>query len=271
MKDIVSQLKIMTNKKGFQTTFLLLCFYALGTSVMEAILQRGTEVTWLYHPASLTALNDNLEISGYFIQCYPFLAVLPACFSLFHDRQLGVDVMMKSRMGDRKYYWSKAIAAFCLSFFTFTVPFLLELLLNVLIFPLEASRDISGWSPYLDGYLDLSREYLLADLFFENQYLYCIAIILLIGLFSGCASVLVLGISCFRIKYKVFLFLPVYLVMYMLLTQSTKKVNTNLQDYLLHSGGTGGMSILYYLLVMAGMLLVGAGCIAGNMKRNELA
>ena len=271
MKNIISHLQIMTNKKGFQIIFLLLVFYALGVSVAEAVLQRGTEVTWLYHPASLTALNDNLAVSYYFVECYPFLAVLPACFSLFHDRTLGVDVMMKSRMGERQYYFSKAAAAFCLSFFTFTVPFLLELLLNVLIFPLEAARDVNGWSPYNTAYLSMSEEYLLSDLFFKNQYIYCIVIILLVGLFSGCAAVFTLGISCFRIKYQVFLFLPVYLIIYISITQGTDKLDTNLQHYLLHSGGIGDISFLYYLVVMAVMLLVGAGCIAGNMKRNELA
>lgn len=270
MKDIISQFKILIKKKSWQICFVIVITYAFATSLIAAIKQRGVDVSNIFHPAIMNGLTADWDYSWFFTKYYSFLVVLPACFCFFDDKKTGMEVMLKSRMGCERYYSSKTVAGFLATFFCFVIPFLLELLLNVMIFPMEATKNVSNWADYSSTYIQQAQRYLLSDLFFENVYMHFFVHILLVGLVSGCASVFVMGISCFGVKYKVFLFLPVYLLWYIISTYSTETVNTYVDSYLLYCEAGKPKNIVFYIGLMIVMFVVGVVCMKLNEKKNEL-
>ncbi len=270
MEYIGSQIKIMIHKKSFQICFVMVVFFALFVSVMAAIEQKGFDASNIFHPAIMTALNADGNYSWYFAKYYPFLVILPACFVLFDDKKTGMEVMLKSRMGCGKYYVSKGIAGFVVSFLTFTVPFFIELLLNTIIFPAEATKILTNWPTYGSTYIMQAQSYINSEIFFRSVYLHSVVHICMLGILSGCACIFTLGVSSFGIKFKVFLFLPVYLLFYLLGTFSTDEVITYIDLYILYCDASLGKHLCVYIGLMIFMLVTGSVCIKANMKRNEL-
>ena len=118
-----------------------------------------------------------------------------------------------SRQSVKVYYWSKWLAAFVCTFLAFTVPFYLGLLLNHLTFPALAGSDtLTNVALYSPTYMEYISAYLYGSLFFYSPTLYYIWCIFMLGIYSGLAAVYVLAISYFRIRYKVFLLLPLLCV-----------------------------------------------------------
>lgn len=90
------------------------------------------------------------------------------------------------------------------------------MILNCIAFLIQASGDLSNRSIYEEGYINLVRHYLLSTLYIQSPYLYTLIGILLFGVVSGILSVFTTAISMFNIKFKVFLFLPVYALLYLI-------------------------------------------------------
>ncbi|MFP3156349.1 hypothetical protein LQZ18_18375 [Lachnospiraceae bacterium ZAX-1] len=151
----------------------------------------------------------------YFILLYPILVVIPAGFSYAEDYETKNIVNVVARVGKKNYYAGKTIAVMATTFGVFTLPFLLEIILNCISFPLEATGNLSYYSIYDFEYNHELSNYFWLDLYLGWPYLYAVVCILFLGLVSAVLSVLVLAVSTFKIKYKVFLFLPVYILLFL--------------------------------------------------------
>lgn len=270
MQYIGNQLKMICSKKGFQIGFLLVFCYAMFITARGAWLQQGKDVSELFHPAILTGLTSDVEYVWFFSRYFVFLVVLPSGFVFFQDKKTGMEYFQKSRMGNKNYYISKTIAIFLAGFIAITVPFLLELLVNVIIFPKGAIKHVTGWPTYSDVYIQQAERYLMGELFMNNIYLYFICHLLLVGVFAGCASVFVAGISRFPIKFKIFLFLPVYLTVYVLGSMSDKKLCAYLEYYFVSCDGTMGKSMPLFIGVMVFMFVAGIVSMAVTARKNEV-
>lgn len=155
-------------------------------------------------------------------------------------------------------------------FIAITVPFLLELLVNVIIFPKGAIKHVTGWPTYSDVYLQQAERYLMGELFIDNIYLYFICHLLLVGVFAGCASVFVAGISRFPIKFSIFLFLPVYLLVYVVGSMTDEKLWAYLESYFVSCDGVRGKSMPLFIGVMVFMFAVGIISMAVTARNNEV-
>lgn len=265
---ICTQLNITIHKKGFQAIFILMLLYALFVSLSYGYSQMGKDVSQLYHPAMLSALNADSEYIWFFIKLYPFLAVVPGGFLLFSDRSVGMSELFLARCSRLKYYGAKLCAAFLAAFFVFTVPFLLELLVNLVMLPQGAVGAMTNWETYSETYFIYADDFLLRGLFYQNIYIYHIVCVFLTGIFSGCVSVFLVGISTLSFKYRAFLLLPFYVVVYLTEMWMDKfQFPLSLGVYLTLFDATPQKSIGYYLGFMLLLLLTGIGCTVFHSRK----
>ncbi|KPB06041.1 hypothetical protein [Bacillus sp. CHD6a] len=214
LQSINMQWRVIVEKKVAMIVFFFLFSIMLVNYFTNLLTYSGTDIVDMYHPMKLLTLSNYSEYSFYLLQYFPLLLVIPAGFSLFGDKQNNQLLFIQSRVSIGAYYWGKLIVVFLVTFIIFTVPFLLEILLNIIAFPNSAVGDPSNLSWYDASYIEMVSMYFLSDLFIFSPYLYAIVFIFIFGLFSSVLAMFTVAISIFPIKYKVLLFLPVYALLY---------------------------------------------------------
>lgn len=270
IKLIKTDMNIMFHKKGFQVSFLIILIYALWVTISYVIKQRGMDVSEMYHPVKLSGLNADSQYIWFFCKWFPFLVVLPAGFSLINDKNTKMVTFIKSRVGNTKYYISKIISAFFVTFITVAVPFFLQFIVNHIVFPMEATKDLTNWETYSSGYYLYANSYLLSDLYYENIYIYFLVSLSLTGIFAGCLAVFLVGISSLGIKYKAFMFLPIYLL-FTFVEASVGYVDFEiyLNEYITLFDIIKNKREVYYISLMLLVFLIGVVLIIIHARKKE--
>ncbi len=211
-----------------------------------------------------------------FAQFYPFLLVIPASFAYFADKKSRAIVFQQARTDRKSYYISKSISAFLAAFIIYALPLYIELVLNILAFPvsLNISLDSDNGNVLELVHSDGIQKYLFSDLWIYNKLLYIIIMIALLGILTGLLAVFAQCISMvFRFRYAVFIFLPVYILLF-----SIKKVlggieslewSANYFEYILIADPTTGSSVVYvtFMLILA---VLDASMIAYMIRKDEI-
>lgn len=217
LKATKEQMLFMLKKKSTIYVFYILLIMVLINFIGNVLAFSGMDVMNMYQPMKILLLsynrtNYNGDATLVLIQLYPLLVVCPAGFSLAKEYQLGQDVYMISRLGHKNYKMSKMLSCFLVTMIVFTVPFLIELILNCLSFPLGASGDMTMWSAYDKNYLESVQNYLMSGVFLYSPYLYAFLGTLLFGVVSGILGIFSAAVSAIvKVRYNIFLFLPVFL------------------------------------------------------------
>lgn len=121
---------------------------------------------------------------------------------------------MAARMGNLSYRISKLLSAVFATAIIFSVPFLIEIVLNCLAFPLEAQGDLSQLHVYSPTYVGQIKKYLFSSLYQCSPYLYAVLGTLFFGVLSGLISgITVAFASVFKTKYRISLFFPAFLLL----------------------------------------------------------
>ena len=219
-RAVIFQTLFQLRQKGSLCVFYILSGLVLYNFVENVLDFQGRDVIEMYHPMKMLLLSYNrVSYKGdnflLLVQLYPLLVVIPASFFLTKEHQTGQEVYIASRIGVRAYKFSKLISAFFSTFVVFTVPFLLEFLLNCLSFPCGATGDMSNWGYYDSRYIDSVHHYLFTNLYLHSPYFYAFLMIILFGAVSGCLSAFTVAFSSVvNVKYNIFLFLPVFLLLH---------------------------------------------------------
>lgn len=218
-KAAISQTKNLLKRKEAIFTFYILLIMVLVNFLGNVLAFQGSDVVEMYHPMKLLFLSYNItnyNASGtlLLIQLYPILVVCPAGFALSKEYQLGVNVYMSSRMGIRSYKISKLLTAFLTTMLIFTIPFLLEVVLNCISFPLSAKGDLSNWGYYNSFFIEWVHNYFMSDFYLKYPFLYAITGIIIFGAVSGVLGAFTVAVSSvIKVKYNIFLFFPVVLLL----------------------------------------------------------
>lgn len=240
-KITILQVRDLLRKKEAMIVFYILLGLVLYNFVENVLDFQGKDVLEMYHPMKLLLLSYNrvnysADKTLLLIQMYPLLVVCPAGFALAKEYQLGEHVYVSARLGVRQYKWSKIIAAFLTTAIVFTVPFFIEMLLNCVAFPLHAMGDLTNLGCYDRNYLAGVQQYFMSGLYVKNPYVYTVVGILLFGVVSGILGAFTVSVSSLiKVKYNIFLFLPVFILLSlpgMLMTEKSS-VSLNWYDYLL--------------------------------------
>ena len=215
-RSTLTQISFLLRRKGALAAFYILLFMVLSNFIGNVLAFQGLDVIQMYHPMKILLLsynriNYNADMTILLTQLFPILVTCPAGFALAKEYQLGTDVMIVSRLGQRRYRMSKLLAAFVTTFVVFTVPFMLEIFLNCISFPLNAAGDLTNWGYYDSAYRTAVGNYYMWRLFVRAPYLYAVAGTLLFGFAAGIFGAFTMALSSLiKIKYNAFLFLPVF-------------------------------------------------------------
>lgn len=220
LKATRAQIRSMLRQRGAILTFCLLLTLAMTTYIDNILEFRSLDVLSMYHPMKILTLSYNRAIFNGSIMTlnvmlFPLLVCVPAGLSLAKEQQTGEDVLLAARLGNRVYLWSKLLAVITVTWIVFSLPFLIELLLNCIAFPLQASGDL--WNQNVYGTERATRfQYIFfRDFSLHFPYLYAVVGTLLFGLAAGLLAGFTTALSALvRVKYRVFLILPVFLLLY---------------------------------------------------------
>ena len=219
-KATIIQTRFMLKQKTALITFYILLAMVLANFAGNVIAFQGTDIIAMYHPMKLLLLsynriNWNADNTMLLVQLYPLLVAVPAGLSLARERQIGQDVLMASRMGNLPYRVSKLAAAFLTTMIVFTLPFLVELALNILSFPLNAQGDLSNLNIFSAEYISGVQNYPFRKLYLFSPYLYAILGTISFGLLSGLIAASTVALSSIvKVKFRTFLILPAFLFLY---------------------------------------------------------
>lgn len=267
-KAIVSQTRFLLKGKWAVCVFLVLFAMVIINFTENVLLFCGTDVIKMYHPMKLLLLsynrtNLNATNTLLLIQLFPLLVVCPAGFALAKEYQLGSNLYLVSRLGNFKYLLSKYISVFLATAVVFTVPFLLEIILNCASFPMSATGDLLNVSVYDSTYRNSVNHYLMKNIYLLSPYLYAVLGTLLFGTVSGLLGVFTAVVSTFwRVKYNVVLFLPVFAVLNLLPVffagKSPDALSIRWSDYILIFNDEAKNTEVF-VMGMLGMVFVAIG------------
>ena len=229
--------------KGAMATFALLLalvFLSFAENVNEF---RGYDIVSMYHPMKILLLSYNRTY-----------------YSLVNEQHNGEAVLAVSRLGPRTYIWSKLTAAFITNFVVFSVPFLIEIVLNCLSFPSDAIGDFSGANTYSKEFQNVVDSYFLSGLYKISPYLYAVMCTLGLGVFAGLLATVTISISAvIKVKYSVTLILPAFLLL-----EATVylKLGTGWYNYIMFFNEKHGAAYgaLIFMLLAAGFTVFSAEC-----------
>lgn len=209
-RTTISQTGYLLRKKNAVIVFYVLLAMVLFNFIRNVVTFQGRDVLAMYQPMKLLLLsynrtNYNADMTILLIQLYPLLVVCPAGFSLAKEYQTGENVYMSARLGGKGYKYSKMTAAFLATAIIFCVPFLIEIALNCVAFPLQATGDLSNWGYYEKSFAEAVHNYLFSGFYLRAPYLYAVAGTLLFGILSGLLGAFTVAVSSVvRVKIQCF-------------------------------------------------------------------
>ncbi|KSV59881.1 hypothetical protein [Acetivibrio ethanolgignens] len=274
-KTTISQTAFMLKKKETVCVFYVLFFIVIINFIGNVLYFQDRDILEMYQPMKLLLLsynrtNWNATNTLLLIQLYPLLVVCPAGFSLAREYQIGTRFFLVSRLGNFTYLVSKYLSAFLTTMIIFTVPFLLEIILNCLSFPLSATGDLSNLSIYDSAYRIGVNHYFMKSIYLYSPCLYAVIGTLFFGAVSGLFGVFTVAVSSIkRVKYNIFLFLPVFVALNMstILANGFPEEAPSIKwyDYVLLFNDEL-KSISFGLIGIFGLVLflIGAICVSGR-------
>lgn len=221
VRSVDRQIRWILRQVSSIIVFMLLLLLVLMNYTTNVFEYRGFDLVAMYHPMKLLSLSYNrvyydANITLLIVELVPLVVVLPAGLSLSTERQLGEEPILVVRLGRGIYLWSKLIAVVVSTMIVFTVPFLIEIVLNCIAFPLEATGDLSNWTIYEEELFLSIKNYILPQLYIFSPYLYAVCGTIWFGVFSGILAGFTFAISSLvRVKYRVLLLLPVFLLLHL--------------------------------------------------------
>lgn len=255
-KSIKLQIKIISRQKWFALSIVVIYFFIIINYFKNLHDFYNFDISRMIHPMKMSLLNTYGKWGFYFMQYLPLLLVIPASFSFLKDKDNDTTIYLCSRFGKKNYYYGKIISVFLMTFLAFAVPLFFEYLLNIITFPLNAIGDRTNYPSFDLYYLNLENRYLFSDLWKFNPYLYYFVFVIMFSFVVASFATFALGLSMTPIfKYKILIFLPVYLLMTLFNgLGSVIGIRMNYTDYLMSFDSSEKIEQLY--LIISVILLI---------------
>lgn len=266
-KLFIAQIKLMQNKIGYILAFsvvFILCLYSTLQSAISA-----SELSSMNAPTSafVFILRSNANGNELLRQLYVFILIFPFCFISAKNSKLGIDNIIISKTSTRKYTYTNVLTAFVGSFMCFFVPFIIQLVINKIVFPPNLEPQL------LYGYsgAELTGDNVFANtvqkgvpfisLYIKHPNLYNLLYAFIFSSFCGILAMLVQAISNFIKRFSIVLFLPIYLITFIQsridaailfkgVEQERAYVNVNMTDYVLIDTFYGKSKVYFIGLVV---------------------
>ena len=266
-----AQIKLLLFQWGALLAFGLLLALMLNNFVENVLEHQGTEVVLMYHPMKLLSLsydktNYKADTMMLLVQLVPLLICIPAALSLAKEQHTGASVLMASRLGGRTYLLSKVTAVFVVTALVFSLPFLLEIVLNCVSFPLKATGDLANLKIYEPEYIESTKNFLLYPVYRVSPYLYAVVGTIRFGLVMGLLAAATLTLSALvRVKFRVLLLLPPFLLL-QLSTYLSQYFDVHWANYVTLFHGEARNDLVYWAAVAVLLAFVVLGSLYASRK-----
>lgn len=291
LESVKYHLNIMARKKAFRFSFFLILLLCICLPFIYALQYKGYSMSKLPSAYTLYIGNAMGLVWDYIQLLFPFLVIFPYSMSFYEESKEGTILYIQARSGRKQYYISQLITCFIGGFVIIFIPFILNILLNSIIFPEIANDYIStydrytyNWSGGITGsttiFPVLSKGYMLKELYINYPQLHNVLFALLSGVVAGIMAMLAYAFSIFIKKSRLFIFFLMYLffqiftmvdsVMYDNWSEETTYVCVSLATYL--SNGllqVGRIYWLFYAILLFVVLFV-IKTIKGRIAEDEL-
>lgn len=218
------QLLLMVNKKSFKLAFLMSYVFCMLSYITNLVVLSKVDISMMYSGNTLFVGNSYDRYWNIFCAIYPFLLVFPFSFSYIEDLSVNNMPYFKGRMKNKYYFLGKMITCFIGGFIIIFIPFLLNLLLCNITFP-NNNNTFYGYYNTPNYYRTLvgsnvmintqQKGLIFLKLYLFSPFIYNLFYINILSIFTGLLSVVVLSFSFYLKKYKIILFIPVYLFFYL--------------------------------------------------------
>lgn len=256
--------------------FLILIGFVLLNYFTNVFRYQNRDILSMYQPMKLLIFTGATGIGSFLRQIYLLIVIIPAGFCYFEDKKSNIDVYWISKTGMNTYYFGKTLAVFLTTFIMFTIPFLLEIILNCIAFPLKAEGDLDN-HPYYDiAYVRQVHNYLFSEIYLLNIYIYTVFRIILLGIISGILAVFAMAMSTFNFfKFKILIIMPVFCLCYVMMyigyavmnTDETTKINyLNYLDFF-NDFQKSEIGLVLFLIAVLGMAILRIGIKCKGAKK----
>lgn len=198
------------NRKEFKIVFAILMFLSVGSFLVTCYHFYGDSLTQI-RSAHETGMLQGVYSTSFVIMLtvlLPLFATMIYSDSFYSEVQFGVYKSIMTRTSMPKYVGVKAICTFGLTFFTFFIPIMLNLLLNLIAFPVEGYDNNYSLPPYVIDYCERNMFELIR---LESPYLYYCLYACIISMFAGVFSLLAFSFYFYVSKGKFFVHSGVFL------------------------------------------------------------
>lgn len=234
------QLSRMVRCREYRAAMLLSSLVACGVFLAETVTNSKVDRSAILSASEVVCSYGLSTGWSIFSALWPFLVVLPFATSFVEDKKNQCINAAVSRGSYETYLSSKVIASGLGSASVVFIPLLVNLLLCYIVFPqnhnfLYASYQGQMYTAIMLGenrlYASDSPTYFLLSFYLANPLLYQFMYLFILGIFSGLCGAAVMALSFRFSKYKILLFLPLYV-----LTVISLHARTIFMDVALKSG-----------------------------------
>ncbi len=215
-KSLRIQLTELCTKKITILTFMILFALVLTNFCLNITQNSHTHyVSQMYDPLYIHTLSAFSFNGKLLLQFYPLLVVMPTAYSYLVDKESMMEQYIKVRSGKFFYWTGKILSIFILTTLLFIIPFIIEMILEVVCFDFSSHGSPTNFS-YIDM-IEIEKTYFVSNLFGYNKLLYLLFMILLFGMISGIFAVFNYVITVIvSFKYKILTFFPIYMLFYII-------------------------------------------------------
>lgn len=204
---------LLRSKPVIFILFILLAVISINFGINLNANREAMYISEMYSFEKMLTLSDWSKMGYYLVQYYPLLIVIPTACSYIIDRNNGINTYVQSRVGKRSYWYGKLISVFVLTLLIFTLPFLMEIILNLICFPLEANGHPSGEEFWMT--IEEESQYFLSDILLYSGALYAVIMVLLFGVVSAVLATFNFAVTTLPIfKIKILTYFPIYILFF---------------------------------------------------------
>lgn len=208
------QIKLMLKRKEFTVCLFIGMAVAFTAFFISCKTYYGVDA-YAVLPANIEYFGlDSNEMTGKVMMfALPFLAVIPFADSYITDIQNYTLPILINRVGARRYYYEKGLAASLGAFLIVVIPFLSNLLLCLAAFPLTSTRTCLNDAAQTTFYSEFTMSKILFPRFsMQHPYLYILFFIFLTAIFYSLLAFCIYSISYFLSKNRVVLLSLFFLI-----------------------------------------------------------
>lgn len=281
-------LDLMLKQTTFRFVFTIMLILSVALPIYYLLQFQGSYEYSLPSADTLFIGNSGGLIWQFLALVFPFIIALPYSFSFLNEQKSGVQMYVQSRKTRKEYYYGQLVTCFLGTALLFLIPFLLNILLNALAFPVNGNDYISthdsfdsNWANAImgDGFYrqTLYKGMMLKEVVIEYPQIYNVLYTFWISIVSGIMAMFTYTVSLILQKKAIYLLLVNYLIFSIFSvvdriveTVSYVYVNINLTDYLSNGHFNKGIFLPVYILILVGELIASFSIIKHRVQEDEV-